>query len=71
MTDRECERLRLRMYHLPRVIETAERRLQGLYREAKRYRMNDLLRYPALLNDAWDREVETAKLEAERREGCL
>lgn len=55
---------------LPGQIETAEKKLRRLYQEAQQYRMHYLLRCPELLDKAWDREVEVAKLEAERREGC-
>lgn len=62
--------LYMRVRNLPGQIESAEKKLRRLYLEAQQYRMDDLVRYPVFINEAWDREVAVAKLEAERREGC-
>lgn len=62
MSDRLAYRVRV----LPDQIATAERRLRDLYREAASYRMRDLIHHPELINDAWERAVEIAKLEANK-----
>lgn len=63
MADRLAYRVRI----LPSQVESAERRLRDLYREAASYRMHDIIKYPDLINKAWDREVEVAKLEGRPR----
>jgi hypothetical protein len=63
MADRLVYRVRV----LPDQVLTAERRLRDLYREAASYRMHDIIKYPDLINKAWDREVELAKLERRPR----
>lgn len=59
--------LERRLRHLPTAIENTERKLAALYREAKRYRMDDVLRKPSIVNSAWDREVLLAQIEAAER----
>lgn len=56
-----------RMRRLPGTIEAAEHRLAGLYREARRYRMDELLTMKSAVNEAWDREVLIAQIEAADR----
>jgi hypothetical protein len=55
-----------RRYYLPGAIEAAERKLAGLYREASRI-SPDLLEGKSAFNEAWDREIVVAKLEAALR----
>lgn len=52
-----------RRYYLPDAIELAERKLAALYREAKRLDL-DLLEGKCAFNEAWDRAVLTAQIEA-------
>lgn len=63
MADNLAYRVRI----LPSQVESAERRLRDLYREAARYKMHDLIKHPELINRAWEREVEVAKLEGRPR----
>lgn len=63
-SDQEIEYLRSRIRRLPQVIEDAELKLLRLYAEAKEYRMYDILHSPAASDEAWDREIALAKLEA-------
>lgn len=69
MTDAEQVYTYHRMRRLPDVIAAAERKLAGLYREAARYGMDDLLESPKAFSEAWDREVAVAKLESFVRDG--
>jgi hypothetical protein len=62
--------LYMRVRNLPGQIESAEKKLRRLYLEAQQYRLHDLVHYPVFVNEAWDREVEVAKLEAAGREGA-
>lgn len=64
MSDRfsyEAQRIR----RMPEMIEATERKLLGLYREAKRYGMDELLESKWAFDQAWDREIQIAKTEAE------
>lgn len=58
------------LYHrkrrLPEVIEATERKLAGLYREARRYGADEILSNKYHVNAAWDREVLVAELEGSR-----
>lgn len=53
---------------LPGRIETAERKLVGLYRQAARYGMDEILHNQSLVNEAWDRETMLAYLEQQEAE---
>ena len=56
-----------RMKRIPSQIEAAERKVAMLYKEAKRYKMKEVLSRPAAVNSAWDREVLLAQIEAAER----
>lgn len=53
-----------RVKRLPDMIEATERKLAGLYREARRYKMDEVLTNKHQLNEAWEREILVAMLEA-------
>lgn len=57
---------RSRMTRLPDMITAAERKLEGLYREAARYSMDELLSHKWAHDFAWNAEVEAAKIEARK-----
>ena len=63
MSDREYNRIRCRMYHLPSQLERARRRVAQLEAECVHYGMKELLTDPKHANRAFDREVEQAKRE--------
>lgn len=46
------------------MIDLAERKLAGLYREAARYGREDLLRNRMFTDEAWDHEVRREQLRA-------
>lgn len=51
---------------IPNAIRRAEKRLEQLYREANCAVAHDL-KFKFVVDEAWDRETETAKLEAALR----
>ena len=55
---------RRRQRDMPSMIEAAERKLAGLYREAARYGLNDLLRDKSFSDEAWDHEVRREQMRA-------
>lgn len=57
--------LERRMRYLPIQLAATERKLIALRREAQRYGMHELLTKRDGINEAWERETEIAKLEAE------
>lgn len=67
LSDAELQYIQNRIYRMAGVIEAAERKLAGLYREAARYGMTDLLEHPDIAAQAWDREVAIEKLKAAAR----
>lgn len=62
--SRELDYEYRRMRRMPEMLEATERKLAGLYREAARYGMTELLESPSAFSEAWDREIIVAKLEA-------
>jgi len=56
-----------RRYYLPAAIELAERKLAALYREANRIEP-DLIEGKCAFNEAWDRAILTAQVEATIRD---
>lgn len=56
-----------RIKRMEEMLENAERKLAGLYRECKRYGLNCYLDTPSANDAAWDRRVLLAKLEAAER----
>ena len=54
------------MRRMPEMIEATERKLAGLYREARRYTMSEVLVNPAIVEAAWNREIALAQLRAAR-----
>lgn len=67
LRDDEIDYVQRRIYRMAGVIEAAERKLAGLYREADRYGMADLLERPEIAAEAWEREVAIARLKAAAR----
>lgn len=67
MSDAAIDYTIRRIHRLPATIEAAERKLAGLYREAQRYGMDELLESHSAFSEAWDRELAVAKLEASLR----
>ena len=55
-------RQRYRINYLPRQLESARLKVLHLEREAARLGMRDLLTNPASLDQAWEREIELAKV---------
>ncbi|NVD44370.1 hypothetical protein [Qipengyuania atrilutea] len=55
-----------RQRRMAEMVEATERKLLGLYREASRYKMSEVMRKPSLLNEAWEREMMLARIEADR-----
>jgi hypothetical protein len=55
-----------RIRRMDEMLENAERKLAGLYREAKRYNLA-LLDMPSAVDAAWERRVLLAKIEAAER----
>lgn len=49
---------------LPEQLARARKRVKQLEAEAERYGMKELLRNPERIDQAWDREVELAKIRA-------
>lgn len=60
---KEIAYIQQRQKRMPEMIESTERKLAGLYREARRYNMQTLLSNPEHINEAWDREVLVAAME--------
>lgn len=56
-----------RMRTMPDLIQATQRKLLGLYREAQRYGRDDLLAHKAAFDNAWETEIQIAKLEAQLR----
>lgn len=63
-TDRLYAYERRRARDMEAMIEAAERKLAGLYREAKRYGRHDLLTNKMFTDEAWDHEVRREQLRA-------
>lgn len=63
-TDRLYAYEHRRMKNMPDMIEAAERKLAGLYREAARYRMHDLLADKTFADEAWDHETRREQMRA-------
>lgn len=53
-----------RIRRMPDMIESAERKLAGLYREAARYGLNELLTDKSFADEAWDHEVRREQVRA-------
>lgn len=64
MSDRQLAYEAHRIRRMEEMLETTERKLAGLYREAKRYNLNALLDSPSAVNAAWERRILLGKLEA-------
>lgn len=63
-TDRLYAYERRRQRDMPELIEAAERKLAGLYREAARYGMTALLKDKTFADEAWDYEVRREQMRA-------
>ena len=63
---REDNRQYMRFRRLPEMIERTEAKLARLYAEARAVGMKDL-EFNFTSNEAWEREVEIAKLDAQLR----
>lgn len=63
-TDKLYAYERRRARDMDAMIDAAERKLAGLYREAKRYGREDLLRNTLFTDEAWDHEVRREQLRA-------
>ena len=67
MTDRQLAYEAHRIRRMEDMLEAAERKLAGLYREARRYQLNAILDMPSANDAAWERRVLLAKLDAAER----
>lgn len=59
-------RLERRIRYVPAAIKRTEEKLLRLYREAAELRMHDLIAAETA-DEAWERQILTAKLEARQR----
>ena len=64
ITDRQLAYEAYRIRRMEEMLENAERKLAGLYREARRYNLSALLDMPSAADAAWERHVLLAKLDA-------
>ena len=62
-------RLAYRIRVLPGQLERARRHYAALVAEARRYRMTDILTSPERVNEAWEREILGARIDAADRGG--
>ena len=62
--DRQIAYEAQRIRRMEEMVAATERKLAGLYQEARRYRLNKLLESPCAANAAWDRDILLAKLDA-------
>lgn len=67
ITDRQLAYEAQRIRRMQEMLESAERKLAGLYREARRYNLSALLEMPSAADAAWERHVLLAKLDAAER----
>ena len=55
--ERQVAYERQRKNRMAEMVESTERKLAGLYREARRYEMTDILNQPCAVDAAWARAV--------------
>ena len=56
-----------RVRYFPTAVERTRAKLRRLEQEARDMKAHDLLRQLSAVNEAWEREVEIAKLDATMR----
>lgn len=62
MSEEQDRQLAYRVRILPEQLSRARMRVRQLEIEADRLGMSDLLTDPATINNAWEREMELAKI---------
>lgn len=62
VSGKDYEKQRKR--RMAEMIDSAERKLAGLYREAHRYGMDTILRDKSFSDEAWDHEVRREQIRA-------
>lgn len=61
----------MRQYHFPKAVKNLRRKMQVLEDEAAAVGHREYLRCLKAANEAWEREVKLAKLQAELREEVI
>jgi len=61
----------MRQYHFPKAVRNLKRKMQALEEEAAAVGHKEYLRCLQAANEAWEREVKMAKLQAELREEVI
>ena len=59
----------MRVRYFPTAVEKTRAKLRALEQEARDMKANDLLRQLSAVNQAWEREVEIARLDQILRRG--
>lgn len=59
--------LYMRQYHFPKAVTNLKRKMRALEDEAAALRADDILACLKAANEAWDREVEIARLQQQIR----
>ncbi len=65
LSEKQIARALSRKYRLPLMIANAERRLAALRNEASLFGSTAILTDPEVVDRAWDREVELARIEGQ------
>jgi hypothetical protein len=61
--ERQVAYERQRKNRMAEMLESTERKLAGLYREARRYEMSEILDKPCAADAAWERAALLATLD--------
>jgi hypothetical protein len=63
LSEREVTRILQRKYRLPEQLRRARSRVEALEAEARLYGVNAILTDPTVVDQAWEREIELARIE--------